>query len=170
MAASTKKSAKASPSKSPSKSKAKPATSQRSKHFTKTEDEDLEGSEYASDAGDTKAKQYDSDALDDDSDDEEKPSPKKRKRASPRKSTKTRSPRKKSKTADESEEEFVEVEDGQEVVGIVVQAPKTGRGEFLVYVVSCHAHCCSVPPGQVSQNTFDFLTQLTDPENNDRTW
>jgi hypothetical protein len=132
MAASTKKSVKSSPSKSFLKSKAKPVTRRRSKHFTKTEDEDDEsGSEYVSD-GDTKTKQYDSDALDNDSYDEEKASPKKRKRVSPKKPTKTRSPRKKSKTADDSEEEFVEVEDGQEVVGVVVQAPKTGRGELLV--------------------------------------
>jgi hypothetical protein len=153
MAASTKKSAKPSPSKSSSKLKAKPATPRRSKHFTKAEDEDdedFEGSEYASDR-DPKAKQYDSDALDDDSDDEEKTSPKKRKRASSKKSPKTRSPRKKSKTADDSEE-FVEVEDGQEIVGVVVQAPKTGRGDFLVWTVSCRTHClCSAAGTGVSE-------------------
>ncbi|KAH9974159.1 hypothetical protein BGW80DRAFT_206040 [Lactifluus volemus] len=37
---------------------------------------------------------------------------------------------------------------------MVVQAPKTGR----------------VPPGQISQNTFDFLLQLKSPECNDREW
>ncbi|KAG8872557.1 hypothetical protein FRC20_009408 [Serendipita sp. 405] len=36
----------------------------------------------------------------------------------------------------------------------IVQAPTTGR----------------VPPGQISQNTLDFLQKLKDPEYNDREW
>ncbi|KAF7292787.1 hypothetical protein MIND_01177400 [Mycena indigotica] len=90
----------------------------------------------------------DSDALDD-SDTEKKQ--KKRKRASPTK--KKPAPRKKRKTDSDGEAEL-ELEDGQEIVGVVVQAPKTGR----------------VPPGQISQNTFDFLLQLKDPKCNDREW
>ncbi|KAL1948090.1 hypothetical protein VTO73DRAFT_12165 [Trametes versicolor] len=67
------------------------------------------------------------------------------------------SPRKKRKSAkdDEAEDEdYLELEEGQEVVGVVVQAPKTGR----------------VPPGQISKNTLDFLSQLKKPECNDREW
>ncbi|KAG8855435.1 hypothetical protein FRB91_002235 [Serendipita sp. 411] len=41
-----------------------------------------------------------------------------------------------------------------EVIGKIVQAPTTGR----------------VPPGQISQNTLDFLQKLKDPEYNDREW
>ncbi|KAF7329948.1 hypothetical protein MKEN_00258700 [Mycena kentingensis (nom. inval.)] len=89
----------------------------------------------------------DSDALDD-SDTEKKQ--KKRKRASTGSEKKARSPRKKKKVADSDDE----LDDGVEIVGAVVQAPKTGR----------------VPPGQVSPNTFDFLTQLRDPKCNDREW
>ncbi|KAF9484232.1 hypothetical protein BDN70DRAFT_903746 [Pholiota conissans] len=98
------------------------------------------------------AKAYDSDALDDDSDTKPKRTgraPAKAK-ASPKKNG---SPRKKKKV--DSEEEYDDdVEEGQEVVGMVVQAPKTGR----------------VPPGQISKNTFDFLGKLMDPKCNDREW
>lgn len=87
-------------------------------------------------------KEYDSDALDDSDSEKET---KKRKRSGPTK----KSPRKKQKA--ESDDDL---EDGQQVVGLVVQAPTTGR----------------VPPGQISQNTFDFLNQLKDPACNDREW
>ncbi|KAL5520835.1 hypothetical protein ACEPAF_2838 [Sanghuangporus sanghuang] len=64
----------------------------------------------------------------------------------------SKSPSKKKRaSASDDEEEF---KDGVEVVGTVVQAPKTGR----------------VPPGQISQNTLNFLRQLQNPECNDRTW
>ncbi|KAJ1301227.1 hypothetical protein OPQ81_003636 [Rhizoctonia solani] len=53
-----------------------------------------------------------------------------------------------------SEEDYESDESGPIVVGKVVQAPQTGR----------------VPPGQISQNTFDFLLNLRDPEKNDREW
>ncbi|KAF8225576.1 hypothetical protein L208DRAFT_1305679 [Tricholoma matsutake] len=43
--------------------------------------------------------------------------------------------------------------DGQ-VVGVIVKAPDSGR----------------VPPGQISQNTLDFLHKLKDPKCNDREW
>ncbi|KAJ7057160.1 hypothetical protein C8F01DRAFT_1211214 [Mycena amicta] len=87
----------------------------------------------------------DSDALDD-SDSEKKQ--KKRKRTE----RKPRTPKKKRKA--DSDDDVIELQDGQEIVGIVVQAPKTGR----------------VPPGQVSKNTLDFLMQLRDPKCNDREW
>ncbi|KAJ7757105.1 hypothetical protein B0H16DRAFT_1721564 [Mycena metata] len=94
--------------------------------------------------------EYDSDALDDDSGGESK-NKKKRKRKSEG-VKKTRSPKKK-KASDTDEEDF-DLQDGQEIVGVVVKAPTTGL----------------VPAGQISQNTFDFLTQLKDPKFNDREW
>ncbi|EKM57150.1 uncharacterized protein PHACADRAFT_92896 [Phanerochaete carnosa HHB-10118-sp] len=93
-------------------------------------------------------------------DDERETKPAKRKRASAKSAKsspkKTSSPRKKRKTSEEDEdtESELELQDGQEIVGRVVQAPKTGR----------------VPPGQISQNTLDFLAQLKKPECNDREW
>ncbi|QRW26027.1 hypothetical protein RhiXN_11104 [Rhizoctonia solani] len=53
-----------------------------------------------------------------------------------------------------SEEEYQSDESGAIIVGKVAQAPETGR----------------VPEGQISQNTFDFLLNLQDPEKNDREW
>ncbi|KAJ7481716.1 hypothetical protein FB451DRAFT_1394349 [Mycena latifolia] len=93
--------------------------------------------------------EYNSDALDDDED--ELTNKKKRKRNS-EPAKKTRSPKKK-KPVDTDEEEF-DLQDGQEIVGVVVKAPTTGR----------------VPPGQISQNTLNFLMQLKDPKCNDREW
>ena len=92
-------------------------------------------------------KVYDSDDLDEDSDDDHS---KKRKYSSPRKN---QSPRKKARRTNK-DDEYEELEEGQEIVGIVVQAPKTGQ----------------VPPGQISQNTLDFLTNLKNPACNDREW
>ncbi|KAI0942836.1 hypothetical protein AcW1_002611 [Taiwanofungus camphoratus] len=71
-------------------------------------------------------------------------------KASPKKS----SPRKKRKTESEEDDDDLDLKEGQEVVGVVVQAPKTGQ----------------VPPGQISRNTFEFLSQLKKPECNDREW
>jgi len=78
--------------------------------------------------------------------------------------------KKKSKKVDEDEEE--DLEDGQEVVGVVVQAPKTGRGalSFLMRLSHILNIAVPVPPGQISQNTLNFLEQLKDPECNDRVW
>ncbi|KAL5514654.1 hypothetical protein ACEPAG_1970 [Sanghuangporus baumii] len=64
----------------------------------------------------------------------------------------SKSPSKKRRASASDDEE--EREDGVEVVGVVVQAPKTGR----------------VPPGQISRNTLNFSRQLQNPECNDRTW
>ena len=90
---------------------------------------------------------YDSDDLDEDSDHVQN---KKRKQASPKKK---QSPRKKARRKDEHEE-YEELNEGQEIVGVVVQAPQTGQ----------------VPPGQISQNTLDFLTNMKNPACNDREW
>ncbi|KAL0572077.1 hypothetical protein V5O48_009895 [Marasmius crinis-equi] len=104
-------------------------------------------------------KEYDSDALDDD---EETPTKKrsstKRKRATTSESPKKSSPGKKRrrtvKEDDSDEDDDLELKEGQEVVGKVVQAPKTGR----------------VPAGQISQNTMNFLSKLANPACNDREW
>ncbi|KAG9103393.1 hypothetical protein FRC06_011136 [Ceratobasidium sp. 370] len=53
-----------------------------------------------------------------------------------------------------SEDEDTSGEDGPVMVGKIVKAPETGR----------------VPPGQISQNTLDFLMNLQDPAKNDREW
>ncbi|KAF8153363.1 hypothetical protein B0H34DRAFT_723244 [Crassisporium funariophilum] len=116
----------------------------------KSNNSDEEYDDDVTPAAATAKKVYDSDALDEDSDDEPSSS-RKRQRASPKKTL--RSPRKKSKKVEQSDVEYdLEYEDGlkegQEVVGVVVQAPKKGR----------------VPPGQISQNTLDFLGQLKDPK------
>ncbi|KZT08078.1 uncharacterized protein LAESUDRAFT_724064 [Laetiporus sulphureus 93-53] len=103
--------------------------------------------------------ELDSDALDEDSDGPSR----KRKRASKslvnKRSPKSQkaSPRKrrmKARHESEDEEDGLDLKEGQEVVGVVVKAPKTGR----------------VPPGQISTNTLNFLAQLQKPECNDREW
>ncbi|EJD41562.1 hypothetical protein AURDEDRAFT_90263 [Auricularia subglabra TFB-10046 SS5] len=79
--------------------------------------------------------------------------------ATPKKAT-SKSPKKRSKRASnaggDSDEDGQEIDlpDGTRIVGKVVEAPKTGR----------------VPPGQISQNTFNFLNDLKKPECNDRGW
>lgn len=68
------------------------------------------------------------------------------------------SPAKKKHKAQAEDEEKgisdVDLKDGQEVVGKVVQAPQTGWGS----------------EGQISQHTLDFLAQLRDPSCNEREW
>ena len=54
-----------------------------------------------------------------------------------KKSPKKANSRKKRKTKDEDDEEDpddIELEDGQEIVGVVVKAPTTGLGEFMIYL------------------------------------
>jgi hypothetical protein len=125
---------------------------------------------------DDDVKSLHSDALDDDSDQETRKTVKKRKRVSPIKPrrAKASSPRKKRKNAnsDEDEEgEGYDLKEGQQVVGRVVQAPKTGRGKHFIYTATRLTHSiAAVPPGQISQNTFNFLLQLKKPECNDREW
>jgi hypothetical protein len=104
------------------------------------EEDDLDFNESSSDdAGDVytesaSAKEdeddvmsMDSDALDDD---ESTDKSRKRKRVSPAKkaSSKKSSPRKKKKDNDDESGDDFGLKEGQEVVGVVVQAPKTGRG------------------------------------------
>ncbi|KDN44286.1 hypothetical protein RSAG8_05550, partial [Rhizoctonia solani AG-8 WAC10335] len=115
--------------------------------------------------------EVDSDALDDESDfgphkiaERASVSPTKKrftpssKTGKDRKSVVAKSTRKsvgkRAKKEETSEEEYQSDESGRVVVGKVVQAPQTGR----------------VAPGQISQNTFDFLLNLQDPEKNDREW
>ncbi|EJU01367.1 hypothetical protein DACRYDRAFT_116544 [Dacryopinax primogenitus] len=88
-----------------------------------------------------------SDALDD-SDFEEKAA-RKAKKSKP-KANGNRSPAKSSPVKGRNSEKL----DGLEVVGEVVEAPKTGR----------------VLPGLISQNTLDFLAHMKDPKCNDREW
>ena len=154
----------------------------------KDNEDDLDPNESSSDDGgdvceesasveedgdeDDDLKSMDSDALDDD---ELSSKSRKRKRASPAKKThsKKQSPKKKKKDNDDEFEDDFELQEGQEVVGTVVQAPKTGRGvplgqplgsSGLTYVNYL------VPAGQISNNTFNFLTQLENPKCNDREW
>ncbi|KIM36258.1 hypothetical protein M413DRAFT_449309 [Hebeloma cylindrosporum] len=134
---------------------ARASTKKGPKMKRKLEDEEDHDDDDASDATPPKKQKiYDSDALDEDSDFGEKDNKKVKKARSSSNHTpkkKTQSPRKKKKPATEFEDELKE---GQEIVGVVVQAPKTGR----------------VPPGQISQNTLDFLAKLKDPACNDREW
>ncbi|KAK7042310.1 hypothetical protein R3P38DRAFT_2889679 [Favolaschia claudopus] len=95
---------------------------------------------------------YDSEALDESDGEAKKQKKRKRKAVEPTK--KTRSPKKKKKSGGSDEDSDLDLEDGQEIAGVIVQAPKTGL----------------VPPGQISKNTFDFLRQLQKPECNDRQW
>jgi hypothetical protein len=76
--------------------------------------------------------------------------------------------RKKARSEDEDSE--LELEEGQQIVGTVIRAPTTGRGVYS----STSTYVCKlrhlVPPGQISQNTFDFLSKLRNPDYNDREW
>ncbi|KAJ3770879.1 hypothetical protein FB446DRAFT_646231 [Lentinula raphanica] len=124
-----------------------------------------------------RARDYDSDALDDDSDfnaeeaDEEHEETQKPKRKRGKQPV-TSPARKRRRRVDEDEEDSeLDLREGQEIVGAVVQAPKTGRGinrtpSRTIRLVDRS----TVPPGQISSNTFDFLEKLTHPECNDREW
>jgi hypothetical protein len=96
---------------------------------------------YQEEDNEDDVKSLHSDALDDDSDQEttRQKNARKRKRASPVKPRRTRassSPRKKRKNAasdedgeEDEDEQGYDLKEGQQVVGKVVQAPKTGRGK-----------------------------------------
>ncbi|KAI9569596.1 hypothetical protein HD554DRAFT_2204369 [Boletus coccyginus] len=74
-------------------------------------------------------------------------------KGAPEKRTPVRKKRKVAEdTAEDEHESDVELKDGQEVVGKVVEAPTTGWA----------------PEGQISQHTLDFLTHMQDPACNDR--
>ena len=88
-----------------------------------------------------------SDALDDDSDLDAKKRGGKRKRVSQVKSPRAKggSPRKRRKdAASDEDEEGYDLKEGQEVVGRVVQAPKTGQGQ-----------CCSYHTTRVAWRAFN---------------
>ncbi|PPQ65078.1 hypothetical protein CVT24_003032 [Panaeolus cyanescens] len=106
--------------------------------------------EYAQEGSSKSRKVYDSDDLDDDSDDEKVSAKKSGSARAPKKS----SSRKQKRSTAVDEDYDMELEEGQQVVGVVVKAPTTGR----------------VPPGQISRNTFNFLSKLRDPKCNDRGW
>ena len=81
-----------------------------------------------------------SDALDDDSDLDTKKLGGKRKRAPHVKSPRAKgsSPRKKRKNAaseEDEEGEAYDLKEGQQIVGKVVQAPKTGHGQCCSYIL-----------------------------------
>lgn len=61
--------------------------------------------------------------------------------------------------------------DGQ-VVGVIVKAPDSGRGTYYSNKENKRTiyYYYIVPPGQISQNTLDFLHKLKDPKCNDREW
>lgn len=96
-----------------------------------------------------------SDALDDDSDiGTKKRGGGKRKRASNGKTSRAKgsSPRKRHKNAvseEDDEGEVYELKEGQQVVGKVVQAPKTGRGQCCFYPPNDHPELIyrRSPPG-----------------------
>jgi len=134
---------------------AKPPPRKRVKHSPSSSSEDH--SEYAaSRAEETNdvVGELDSDHLDDD------PPPKKSKKNSLIKKEDTiggRKSRKRKRDEDAVDDQSDGGDEGKgkyKVVGTIVQAPTTKR----------------VPPGQISQNTLDFLSQLMKPECNDREW
>ena len=100
--------------------------------------------------------------------------------ASPQKKTAAKPSTKKSgkkrprEESEEDEDDDDENEDGITIVGRVVQAPKNGQGALPSFHFSFgfvpDDDCELVPPGRISQNTFDFLARLSDPACNDRVW
>jgi len=150
----------------PPKSRTKqPAAAQKRKRRDEPVSED-DG--YNSSTAEDDDQALDSDNLDDDDDDGKKGEVKRRrKKASPAKSRKRR------KGGSDEEESDLELKEGQEVVGKIVRAPKTGQGEpeFARIIINPpRSFPSTVPPGQISQNTFNFLIQLGRPECNDREW
>ena len=125
------------------------------------------------------AEELDSDALDEE--DDVSMSGKKRKKSQQSPKKKASSPlkkrrRKNMEDEDEDEdEEDEELPEGLTVVGEVVRAPIEGRGAMPLTCLPCgelfvDSLLNAVPPGQISQNTLDFLKQMTKPECNDREW
>ncbi|KAH9063203.1 hypothetical protein EDB87DRAFT_1604547 [Lactarius vividus] len=120
--------------------------------------DDGESDSYLVEDDDSDEKSLHSDALDDDSDPELRPTRGggKRKRPTPIKlrGVKGPTPKRRKRAQSGEDEGGNDLKEGQELVGKIIQAPKTGL----------------VPPGQISQNSFDFLSQLKKPECNDREW
>ena len=120
----------------------------------------------------TDVQALDSDNLDDDSDADtarrgRKAGAERKKRPSAAKPRKRRR-----EAASEEEESDLELKEGQEVVGKIVRAPKTGQGGLRTsqHRAQLDPVLSLVPPGQISRNTFNFLTQLGEPACNDREW
>ncbi|KAL7284737.1 hypothetical protein ACG7TL_002043 [Trametes sanguinea] len=169
---------KASPSKqsaTKTPSKQRDAAPRKKRKLAKTEIDTDQGEDaYRESDSEAEAESLDSDALDDDDFEESTPTTLRKrddtasasKSSSSRKPASKKTPRKKTRKSpqkkrkqeaedyDDDNDDDLELEEGQEVVGVVVQAPKTGR----------------VPPGQISRNTLDFLAELKKPECNDREW
>lgn len=79
----------------------------------------------------------DSDALDEESDVDRKSKKRKRNSTSKKSPAKASTPTKKRKSNAEDDGDEFELEDGQELVGVVVQAPTTGRGTLHNPVLIC---------------------------------
>ncbi|KAH7096921.1 hypothetical protein BKA62DRAFT_483760 [Auriculariales sp. MPI-PUGE-AT-0066] len=155
-------------------SRPKRATAAKSGSKRKPISLDSEGE--ASDDDDDDVVELDSDHLDSDSDSDAKAgqkrkrvsnakndasSAKKRKstsngsaKVSPKKSTSASAKKTKKGSDEDFGSDAGSDSGGERIVGRVVQAPTTGK----------------VPPGQVSQNTMNFLRDLKKPECNDREW
>ncbi len=125
----------------PLKKNVAPPPSEDGTAVSEPEDEgNGESDPYLVEDDDFDEKSLHSDALDEDSDPELRPArvSGKRKRPTPVKprGVKGRTPRKRRKSAhsDEDEEEGdKDLKEGQELVGKVIQAPKTGRGTYCLY-------------------------------------
>jgi hypothetical protein len=121
------------------RSSAQNSVNGRKRSVSESEDADEAASDsYQEQSDQDDIKSLHSDALDDDSDLETKKRGK-RKRGSPVKPPRAKgsSPRKRHKNAasdEDGEGEDYDLKEGQQVVGRVVQAPKTGRGQ-------CCSHC-----------------------------
>ena len=121
------------------------------------------------DFSDDDVQALDSDNLDDDDADTARRAGTKRKKNS----SATKPPKRRRAAVPEEEDEGdLELKEGQEVVGKIVRAPKTGLGGLRMFQRRATIKPASpaVPPGQISQNTFDFLNKLREPECNDREW
>ena len=120
---------------------------------SESEDADDAASDvYQEEDDEDDVKSLHSDALDDDSDLETKKPSGKRKRASQVKQprAKASSPRKRRKNAasdEDEEDEGYDLKEGQQVVGRIVQAPKTGRGQCYSYILRRRgANLALLPP------------------------
>ncbi|KAF8135481.1 hypothetical protein EV363DRAFT_1550634 [Boletus edulis] len=76
-------------------------------------------------------------------------------------------------TVDDEHDSDVELKEGQEVVGKVVEAPTTWMGcmccSHRMFFMT-HKDTRQQPEGQISQRMLDFLMHLQDPACNDRVW
>lgn len=172
-------------SKEMSKTKGTPVRTKRQKTEEKNKrthvsDEDVSGDEseaYKEEESETEdASSMDSDAIDDADFGVSTKNDKKRKRASVKRSPATPTPKKsrsntkksasKSRTA-EDEDEFDDLEDGQEIVGTVVQAPKTGRG--IIILAPLNSQSFNSPPPLLSTTWTNISEYIKFPQATSRT-